>query len=269
MTTPPSYRKLNPADAPILLLALTSTTTPLPTLDAFAQQVISPALSTIEGVGQVQIFGSQRYAVRIQLDPDALAARGIGVDEVQDAVAAANVNTPVGTVQGETQNLTIEARTQLADAAGFRDLIVATRNGHPVRLGDLARVIDSVENTQQASRFDGQRSLVLAVQRQPGANTVAVVDRVKAMLPQFAAQLGATGGIHVLNDRSTSIRAAVHDVQITLLITMGLVIMVIYLFLGRLGATAIPGVAVPISVVSTFGAMYLLGYSIDNISPWR
>ncbi|MFO1048103.1 MAG: efflux RND transporter permease subunit [Geminicoccaceae bacterium] len=266
MTTPPSYRKLNPADAPILLLALTSTTTPLPTLDAFAQQVISPALSTIEGVGQVQIFGSQRYAVRIQLDPDALAARGIGVDEVQDAVAAANVNTPVGTVQGETQNLTIEARTQLADAAGFRDLIVATRNGHPVRLGDLARVIDSVENTQQASRFDGQRSLVLAVQRQPGANTVAVVDRVKAMLPQFAAQLGATGGIHVLNDRSTSIRAAVHDVQITLLITMGLVIMVIYLFLGRLGATAIPGVAVPISVVSTFGAMYLLGYSIDNIS---
>ena len=143
---------------------------------------------------------------------------------------------------------------------------MATRNDHPIRLGDLARVIDSVENTQQASRFDGQRSLVLAVQRQPGANTVEVVDRVKAMLPQFEAQLGTTGGIHVLNDRSTSIRAAVHDVQLTLLITMGLVIMVIYLFLGRLGATAIPGVAVPISVISTFGAMYLLGYSIDNIS---
>ena len=266
MTTPPSYRKLNPADAPILLLALTSSTTPLPTLDAFAQQVISPALSTIEGVGQVQIYGSQRYAVRIQLDPDALAARGIGVDEVQDAVAAANVNTPVGTVQGDAQNLTIEAQTQLADAAAFRDLIVTSRNGHPIRLGDLARVIDSVENTQQASRFDGQRSLVLAVQRQPGANTVAVVDRVTDMLPQFDVELGASGAIHVLNDRSTSIRAAVHDVQVTLLITMGLVILVIYLFLGRLGATAIPGVAVPISIVSTFGAMYLLGYSIDNIS---
>ncbi|MGE3293805.1 MAG: efflux RND transporter permease subunit [Geminicoccaceae bacterium] len=266
MTTPPSYRKLNPADAPILLLALTSPTTPLPTLDAFAQQVISPALSTIEGVGQVQIYGSQHYAVRIQLDPDALAARGLGVDEIQDAVAAANVNTPVGTVQGEAQNLTIEARTQLADAAAFRDLIVATRNGRPIRLGDLARVIDSVENTQQASRFDGQRSLVLAVQRQPGANTVAVVDRVQAMLPQFDAELGASGAIHVLNDRSASIRTAVHDVQVTLLITMGLVILVIYLFLGRLGATAIPGVAVPISIVSTFGAMYLLGYSIDNIS---
>jgi hydrophobic/amphiphilic exporter-1 (mainly G- bacteria), HAE1 family len=266
MTTPPSYRKLNPADAPILLLALTSDTTPLPTLDAFAQQVISPALSTIDGVGQVQVYGSQRYAVRVQLDPDALAARGIGVDEIQEAVASANANTPVGTVQGEAQNLTIEARTQLADAATFRDLIVATRNEHPIRLGDLARVIDSVENTQQASRFDGQRSLVLAVQRQPGANTVAVVDKVKAMLPQFDAQLGASGGIHVLNDRSTSVRAAVHDVQMTLLITMGLVVLVIYLFLGRLGATAIPGVAVPISIVSTFGAMHLLGYSIDNIS---
>ena len=192
MTTPPSYRKLNPADAPILLLALTSDTTPLPTLDAFAQQVISPALSTIDGVGQVQVYGSQRYAVRIQLDPDALAARGIGVDEIQDAVPPPTPTRPSAPFRATAQNLTIEARTQLADAATFRDLIVATRNEHPIRLGDLARVIDSVENTQQASRFDGQRSLVLAVQRQPGANTVAVVDKVKAMLPQFDAQLGAS-----------------------------------------------------------------------------
>ena len=266
MTTPPSYRKLNPADAPILQLALQSDTTPLPKLDAFAQQVISPALSTIDGVGQVQIFGSQKYAVRIQLDPDLLAARGIGVDEIETAVGAANANTPVGTVQGRAQNLTIEAQTGLADAAGFRDLIIATRNGHPIRLGEVARVIDSVENNQQASSYDGQRSLVLAVQRQPGANTVAVVDRVKAMLPQLTAELGPTGSIHILNDRSASVRAAVHDVQITLLVTVGLVVLVIYLFLGRLGATAIPTIAVPVSIITTFGAMQLLGYSIDNIS---
>ncbi len=266
MTTPPSYRKLNPADAPILQLALQSDTTPLPKLDAFAQQVISPALSTIDGVGQVQIYGSQKYAVRIQLDPDLLAARGIGVDEIETAVGAANANTPVGTVQGRAQNLTIEAQTGLADAAGFRDLIIATRNGHPIRLGEVARVIDSVENNQQASSYDGQRSLVLAVQRQPGANTVAVVDRVKAMLPQLTAELGPTGSIHILNDRSASVRAAVHDVQITLLVTVGLVVLVIYLFLGRLGATAIPTIAVPVSIITTFGAMQLLSYSIDNIS---
>ncbi|MEK0085650.1 efflux RND transporter permease subunit [Benzoatithermus flavus] len=266
MTTPPSYRKLNPADAPILLLALTSDTTPLPKLDAFAEQVISPALSTVNGVGQVLIFGSQKYAVRVQLDPDTLAARGIGVDEVAAAIAAANANTPVGTVQGPTQNLTIEAETQLADAAAFRDLIVATRDGHPVRLGDLARVIDSVENTQQASAYDGQRSLVLAIQRQPGANTVEVVDKVKEMLPRFQAELGPTASIHVLNDRSASVRAAVHDVQLTLLLTVGLVVLVIYLFLGRLAATMIPSVAVPVSIIATFGAMRLLGYSIDNIS---
>lgn len=266
MTTQPSYRKLNPADAPILLLALQSDTTPLPDLDAFAQQVISPALSTIDGVGQVQVYGSQKYAVRIQLDPDLLAARGIGVDEIETAVGAANANTPVGTVQGRSQNLTIEARTQLADAAGFRDLIVAMRNGHPVRLGEVARVIDSVENDQQASWYDGQRSLVLAVQRQPGANTVAVVDRVNAMLPQLTADLGPSGSIHVLNDRSASVRTAVDDVQLTLLATVGLVILVIYFFLGRLAATAIPSIAVPVSIIATFGAMHLLGYSIDNIS---
>ncbi len=266
MTTQPSYRKLNPADAPILLLTLQSDTTPLPDLDAFAQQVISPALSTIDGVGQVQVYGSQKYAVRIQLDPDLLAARGIGVDEIETAVGAANANTPVGTVQGRSQNLTIEARTQLADATGFRDLIVAMRNGHPVRLGEVARVIDSVENNQQASWYDGQRSLVLAVQRQPGANTVAVVDRVNAMLPQLTADLGPSGSIHVLNDRSASVRAAVHDVQLTLLATVGLVVLVIYFFLGRLAATAIPSIAVPVSIIATFGAMHLLGYSIDNIS---
>src|SRR3954469_26033271 len=181
MTSPPSYRKLNPADAPILLLALQSDTQPLSKLDAFAQTVISPALSTINGVGQVLSFGSQKYAVRIQLDPTALTARGIGVDEIQQAVAAANVNTPVGTGEGDAQNLPIQAQTQLANADAFRDIIVAVRSGHPVRLGDVARVIDSVENDQIASWYDGTRSLVLAVQRQTDANTVAVVDKVRAM----------------------------------------------------------------------------------------
>src|SRR3954451_15507184 len=266
MTTPPSYRKLNPADAPILLLALQSDTQPLSKLDAFAQTVISPALSTINGVGQVVSFGSQKFAVRIQLDPTALTARGIGVDEIQQAVAAANVNTPVGTVEGDAQNLTIQAQTQLANADAFRDIIVAVRNGHPVRLGDVARVIDSVENDQVASWYDGTRSLVLAVQRQTDANTVEVVDKVRAMLPQFQEEIGPNASIHVLNDRSTSIRDAVDDVQFTLVLTIGLVILVIYLFLGRVLATLIPGVAVPISIIATFAAMYGLGFSIDNIS---
>src|SRR4051812_28679122 len=265
MTTPPSYRKLNPADAPVLLLALQSDTQPLSKLDAFAQTVISPALSTINGVGQVQIYGTQKYAVRIQLDPNALAARGIGVDEIQTAVASANANTPVGTVTGNAQNLTIQANTQLRNADAFRDIIVAVRN-NPVRLGDVARVIDSVENTEIASWYDGTRALVLAVQRQPDANTVDVVDRVKAMLPKFQEELGPTADIHVMLDRSASIREAVHDVQLTLGLTVVLVILVIYLFLGRLTATLIPGAAVPISIIATFGAMYAFGYSIDNIS---
>src|SRR4051795_11729489 len=266
MTTPPSYRKLNPADAPVLLLALQSDTQPLSKLDAFAQTVISPALSTINGVGQVQIYGTQKYAVRIQLDPNALAARGIGVDEIQTAVASANANTPVGTVTGNAQNLTIQANTQLRNADAFRDIIVAVRNNHPVRLGDVARVIDWEENTEIASWYDGKRALVLAVQRQPDANTVAVVDRVKAMLPKFQEELGPTADIYVMLDRSASIREAVHDVQLTLGLTIVLVVLVIYLFLGRLAATLIPGVAVPISIIATFGAMYLLGYSVDNIS---
>src|SRR3954467_6161249 len=266
MTNPPSYRKLTPADAPVLLLALQSASQPLSKLDAFAQTVISPTLSTIDGVGQVQIYGSQKFAVRIQLDPNTLAARGIGVDEVQAATANANANTPVGTVQGNAQNLTIQANTQLRNADAFRDIIVAVRNNNHVRLGEVARVIDSVENPEIASWYDGKRALVLAVQRQPDANTVDVVDRVKTMLPKFQEELGPTADIHVMLDRSASIREAVHDVQLTLGLTIVLVVLVIYLFLGRLAATLIPGVAVPISIIATFGAMYLLGYSVDNIS---
>ncbi|MBA4270371.1 MAG: acriflavine resistance protein B, partial [Methylobacterium sp.] len=209
MTTPPSYRKVNPADAPIILLALKSDLIPLSQLDAFAQQVISPALSTVDGVAQVQIYGSQKYAVRIQIDPVALAARGIGVDELQSAITATNANTPVGTLQSTNQQLTIQARTQLANAAQFANVIVANRNGRPVRLGDVAKVIDSVENLQTASTYDGIPAVVLAVQRQPDANTVAVVDKVKAMLPAFEEQLPAAASLSLLNDRSQSIRQAV------------------------------------------------------------
>ncbi len=266
MTDPPSYRKVNPADAPILMMNLTSEVLPLSRLDEFAQSIVSPVLSTIDGVAQVQVMGGQKYAVRIQVDPTSLAARGIGVDELQTAVSAANANTPVGTLQNDTQSLTIEARTQIATAEQFANVIIATRNGRPVRLGDVAKVIDSVENTKTASWYDGQRSILLAVQRQPDANTVAVVDHIKAMLPNLQQQMPQPAKLALLNDRSTSIRDAVHDVQFTLALIVALVVLVIFLFLRRAMATAIAAIAVPISLIATLGAMYLMDYSIDNIS---
>jgi HAE1 family hydrophobic/amphiphilic exporter-1 len=266
MTEPPSFRKVNPADAPILILTLSSDVAPLPDMDAFAQQVISPALSTIDGVAQVQVFGSQKYAVRVQLNPDALAARGIGVDEVQAAIAAANANTPIGTLKNRQQSLTIQAQTELSNADQFRNIIVATRGDRPVRLGDLALVTNSVEDNQTASWYNGTRSIILGVFRQPEANTVEVVDRIKALLPSFEKQLPRAATLNVLNDRSTSIRDAVHDVQVTLALTVALVILVIFLFLRRVTATIIPALAVPISLIATLGAMYLFNFSIDNIS---
>ncbi|RUU42775.1 efflux RND transporter permease subunit [Mesorhizobium sp. M6A.T.Ce.TU.002.03.1.1] len=266
MTSPPSYRKVNPADAPILLMSLVSDTVPLTDLDAFAENVISPSLSTIDGVAQVSIFGQQKYAVRVQIDPTALAARGISIDQLQTAIASANSNTPLGVLQNDKQQLTITANTQLTNAAGFSNIIIATKNGRPVRLGEVTRVIDSVETTTTASWYDGTRAIIMAVQRQPDANTVDVVDRVKAMLPSFQDQMPAAASIQLLNDRSTSIREAVDDVQFTLLLTIALVVMVIFLFLRRVTATIIPAVAVPISLIATLGAMFLFGFSIDNIS---
>src|SRR5262245_54976744 len=266
MTEPPSYRKVNPADAPIMILALSGDVTPLPDMDAFAQQVISPALSTVAGVAQVQVFGSQKYAVRIQLDPDVLAARGIGVDEVQAAVAAANTVTPVGTLRNTEQSLAIQATTDLSNADQFRSIIVATRNARPVRLGELGVVSDSVENSQTASWYNNTRAIILGVYRQPEANTVDVVNRVKSLLPDFDSQLPRGSALNVLNDRSVSIRDAVHDVQFTLGLTVVLVILVIYLFLRHVSATIIPALAVPISLIATLGGMYLLNFSIDNIS---
>jgi HAE1 family hydrophobic/amphiphilic exporter-1 len=266
MTTPPSYRKVNPADAPILLLALQSRSMSLPQLDDYAEQVISPALSTLDGVGEVQVFGAKKFAVRAEVDPAALNALGIGIDQVTDAVGNANSIAPVGTLLGPQQTLPLQTNTTMTSADEFRQIIIASPNGKPVRLGDVARVIDSVANTQTASRYDGQPALVLAVFRQPDANTVDVVDRVKAMLPKFAADLGPTASLSVLNDRSASIVSAIRDVEQTLAITIGLVALVIFLFLRRVSATIIPTLAVPISLIATFGAMYWLGYSIDNIS---
>ncbi|MCQ8783410.1 efflux RND transporter permease subunit [Mangrovibrevibacter kandeliae] len=266
LTTPPSYRKVNPADAPVLLLAVQSDNMPLSQLDSIAENIISPSLGTVAGVAQVSVYGSQTYAVRVELDPNKLYSRGLSVDQVSDALAAANNQAPVGTIQNSSQALTITAPTQLTDAKQFRSLIVAAPGGNPVRLEDIARVEDSVENTKTASWFDNKRAIVLAVQRQPDANTVAAVDAVKARLPALQEEIPSSVRIDVMNDRSTSIRAAVDDVQFTLLLTIGLVILVIYLFLGRLVATIIPGLAVPLSLIATFGAMYVLGYSIDNIS---
>ncbi len=266
MTTPPSYRKVNPADAPILMLMLQSDKMPLPELDAFAQQIIAPSLSTISGVGDVEVFGSQKFAVRIQLDPDALVARGIGYDQVVQAVAANNSIAPVGTVTNDSQQLTIQADTQMGNAEAFKRLIIATKGGHIVRLGDVAHVVDSVENTQTGSWYDGKRSLLLPVWRQPDANTVEVIDKIKAQLPRFEQDLGAGTRISWLIDRSTSIRTAIADVQYTLLLTIGAIVLVIFLFLRRVTSTVIPTLAVPISLIATYGAMYALHYSIDNIS---
>ena len=266
MPSPPTYRKVNPADAPILMLMLQSDAMPLTKLDGFTQQIILPALSTIDGVGQAQIFGSQKYAVRIQLDPDALVARGIGLEQVAQAVAQNNSIAPVGTVSSPEQKLAIQADTQMLNADSFRSLIISSKGGRMVRLGDVARVIDSVENTETGSWFDGSHSLLIPVWRQPDANTVEVVDKIKKMVPRFLADLGPSGKINFLIDRSTSIKAAVADVQETLLITIGAIVLVIFLFLRRLTSTIIPTLAVPISLIVTYGAMYVFHFSIDNVS---
>jgi HAE1 family hydrophobic/amphiphilic exporter-1 len=266
MTTPPTFRKVNPADAPILYLAMSSSTLPLTRIDEFAETELAQQLSMVDGVAQVNVYGSQKYAVRISLDPDKLAAAGVGIDQVQSAVADANVNQATGSLYGQRQQLPIRSDGQLQRAGAYNDVVVAWRNGAPVRVGDLGQARDSVQNDQQASWFNGERAIVLAIQRQPGANTVETVDRIKAVLPGFEAGLPPSVKLQVLYDRSQSIRASVDDVQFTLLLAGVLVVLVIYLFLGNLSATLIPAVALPISVIGTFGVMYALGYSLDNLS---
>ena len=266
MTSPPSYRKVNPADAPVLLLALTSPSVNISELNDYAENLISPSLSTLDGVAQVNIYGQKRYAVRIKVNPALLASRNISLDELLNAIKAANANTPVGTLDGPQQTLTIQANEQMKNAAEFADIIVASRNNIPVKLSEVATVEDSYQSIKTGSRFNGERSIVLTIQRQPNANTVAVVDAVKAMLPRFQAQLPASVQIHQLNDRSVSIREAMHDVNITLGITIALVVLVILLFLRRLVATAIPTLTLPVSLIGAVALLYGFGYSLDNIS---
>jgi len=266
MPTPPSLRKSNPSDSPILFFALNSDVLALPQVDEYAETLIAQRISMVEGVSQVQVYGAMKYAVRAQMDPNALADLGIGVDDVDAAVRNGNPNTPIGTLYGKYSNLTLQTNAELNNAKDFQSLIVTYRNGSPVRLNQIANVIDSVENNRVASWFNGRRSVTMAIQRQPGTNTVAVVDSIRALMPQFRQQLPASVNLDVLNDRSISIRNSVNDVQFSLLLAMGLVVMVIFLFLRNIRATIIPTLALPTSIVGTFAAMYLLHFSLDNLS---
>ncbi|MBX4869541.1 efflux RND transporter permease subunit [Rhizobium bangladeshense] len=266
LTTPPSYRKTNPADAPVMLLSVQSNTMPRSKLDEIAEDIISPSLSTLPGVAQVSVYGAQTYAVRVEVDPNKLLTRGIGIDTVNKALAAANSQQPVGTLQNNAQSMTITADTQRTNAEQFRSLVIANPNGAPIHLGDVADVQDGVENQYTGSWYDGQRGIILAIQRQPDANTVDVVDAINAKLPQLHAEIPASVTTVVMNDAAKPIRDAIVDVKFTLFLTIGLVVLVIYLFTGHATATIIPGLAVPLSLIATFGMMYVLGYSIDNIS---
>ena len=266
MPTPPSFRKVNPADSPIFFIALTSPTLPLPVVNEYAETQLAQRLSTVTGVAQVLVFGSQKYAVRIRANPDQLAARGMGIDELRQAIAQANVNQPLGQFDGSQQAFAIKDNGQLTTAAAYRPLIVAWRNGAPVRLEEVATPIDSVENARIAAWNVDKRSIVLAIQRQPGANTIETVDSVKRMLPSFQASLPASINMTTLYDRSISISESIVDVQFTLLLAGFLVVLVILLFLRNLSATVIPALALPISVIGTFAVMHVLGYSLDNLS---
>ena len=266
MPAPPSFRKVNPADSPIFYIAMSSVTLPLSLVNEYAETQLAQRLSTIAGVAQVQVYGSQKFAVRIQANPDQLASRGIGIDELQQALAQNNVNQPVGQLDGQRQSFAIRDGGQLSTAAAYRPLIVAWRNGAPVRLEEVASAIDSVENQRIASWNVDQRAIVLAVQRQPGANTIDTVEAIQRVLPSFQSGLPAAIEMKVLFDRSVSIREAIEDVQFTLILAGFLVLLVILLFLRNLSATLIPSLALPISIVGTFGLMSILGYSLDNLS---
>jgi len=266
MPFPPSYRKVNPADQPIMYLALTSPTLPLYLLDDYGETIIAQRISMVSGVAQVLVYGAQKYAVRVQLDPKALASKGIGIDEVAKAVSKANVNLPTGTLYGPQRAFTVQATGQLFEASAYRPIIVAYRAGKPVRLEELGRVLDSVENDKIAAWFVNQRAIILAIQRQPGTNTVRVAKAIRELLPTFEAQLPASVSMHVLYDRSESIEESVRDVQFTLVLALGLVVMVIFLFLRNLSATIIPSLAMPLSITGTFAVMYLAGFSMDNLS---
>lgn len=266
MPTPPSFRKVNPADSPILFIALSSPTLPLYKVDDYAEDMLAPKISMIDGVAQVQVFGSQIYAPRVQVDPRKLAAFGIGFDEISAAIKASNVNLPTGTLYGPDTAYNIKANGQLLDAAAFRPLIVAYRNNAPVRLCDIGEVIDSVQTDKVASWYNNERAVILAIQKQPNTNTIKIVDDIKKLLPAFQATLPGSVKLNVMYDRSQTIRKSVNEVEKTLLITILLVILVIFLFLGNISTTIIASLALPISIFGTFAAMNLLGFTLNNIS---
>ncbi|MCF8178026.1 MAG: efflux RND transporter permease subunit [Sulfuritalea sp.] len=266
MPAPPSFRKVNPADFAIFYIAMNSTTLPTWVVNEYAETQLAQRLSTLPGVAQVNVFGSQKYAVRIQADPGQLSSRGIGIDELQAAVKNSNVNLPLGTLDGTRQSFALQANGQLLNAAAYRPLTVAWRNGAPIKLEELANVVDSVENTKVAAWFNDRRTIMLAIYRQPGANTIETVSAIRNVLPAFQANLPPSIELQVHYDRSISIRDAIHDVQFTLILAGFLVILVILMFLRNLSATLIPAVALPISIIGTFAIMYAFGYSLDNLS---
>src|SRR6187551_3124710 len=266
MTTPPFFRKVNPGDFPVLYISMRSDTMPLSAINDYAETVLAPQISQLPGVAQVLVYGTQKFAVRVQVDPVAAAARNISLDDVRNVVAKANSSAPVGALQGKEQAVTLVATGAIPHAADYRDVVVAYRNGAPIKLSEVARVIDSVENDKIATWFNDSRAIVLAIQRQPDANTVEVVDLVRAKLPQMRAQVPLAIQMQPLFDRSISIRAAVWNVQETLAIAIALVIMVIFLFLRKVSATIIPALAVPVSLIGTCAAMYAFGFSINNMT---
>ncbi|PZO43229.1 MAG: acriflavine resistance protein B [Pseudanabaena frigida] len=266
LPNPPQYRKVNPADLPILFIVLKSDVLTLAEVDKYAENLLAQRLSTVDGVALVTVQGSQKYAVRIELDPQALKTKGIGIDEVATAITQGNSNQPTGTLYGDDRTLTINTNAGLDNAASYSKLIAAYRNGAPVRLNEIGTVSDSVENNRLATWYNGTRGIVLSIQRQPGTNTVAIVETLEKLLPTFREQIPAAIDMEILYDRSISVRHSVEDVQFSLLLAIALVIMVIFLFLRNFYATLIPSVAVPLSIVATFGVMYKLGYSLDNLS---
>ncbi len=266
MPAPPSYEKVNPADQPILYMAVWSDTLPASTVNEYADTLMAQRISMISGVAQVQVYGAQKFAVRVQLDPKSLATRKIGIDEVMAAVQQANVNLPTGTLYGSHKSFIVQATGQLMDAAAFRPLIVAYRNGSPVRLEALGQVIDSVQNDKISAWYNGKPSQVIAIQRQPGTNTIEVVNNVKVLLPTFRSEIPASIQLETMYDRSLSIRDSINDVKFTLWLTLGLVVLVIFIFLRNISATTIPSLALPMSIIGTFAVMYLLNYTLDNLS---
>ncbi len=263
---PPVYSKVNPADAPVLTIAITSPSLQVIKLHDMVENRLAPKLSQVNGVGLVSIAGGRRPAVRIQGNPQALASLGLSLDDVRSAITAANVNQAKGSFDGSQRASTIDANDQLKTAAEYQSLIIAWRSGRPIRLQDVAQIVDDAENLRLAAWSDRTAGVILNVQRQPGANVIQTVDRVKALLPKLQATLPASVDVQVIADRTTTIRASVDDTQFELLLSIALVVMVIFLFLRSASATLIPSVAVPLSLVGTFGVMYLAGFSINNLT---